>query len=82
MAGQTRRPERQKSNPVSSSTCFTVVTNVLTGSCRRRCPAPKKSLAEWIDSSYCRTRGITKDTVAEVMKRAWRRESLLGRSAR
>ena len=29
-------------------------------------------LAEWIESSYCRMRRITKDTVAEVVKQALR----------
>jgi hypothetical protein len=29
-----------------------------------------KKLAEWLESDYCRKRGITKDTVAEVVKGA------------
>lgn len=31
-----------------------------------------KKLKEWIQSSYCRKRGINKDTVAEVVKKALR----------
>lgn len=29
-----------------------------------------KKLSDWLESNYCRKRGITKDTVAEVVKRA------------
>ena len=28
-----------------------------------------KTLVDWLDSEYCRRRGITKDTVAEVVRR-------------
>ena len=31
-----------------------------------------KKLSEWIQSSYCKKRGISKDTVAEVVKEALR----------
>jgi hypothetical protein len=29
-----------------------------------------KKLSDWIESNYCKRRGITRDTVAEVVKRA------------
>ena len=29
-----------------------------------------KKLSDWLESDYCRTRGITKDTVAQVVRRA------------
>jgi len=29
-----------------------------------------KKLPDWLESAYCRRRGITKDTVAEVVRRA------------
>ena len=29
-----------------------------------------KKLADWLQSDYCKKRGITKDTVAEVVRRA------------
>lgn len=31
-----------------------------------------KKLADWLQSSYCKKRGISKDTVAEVVKEALR----------
>jgi hypothetical protein len=40
--------------------------------CCSACNSSKgtKRLSDWLDSDYCRRRGITKDTVAEVVKRA------------
>lgn len=40
--------------------------------CCCSCNASKgaKDLADWLESNYCKNRGITKDTVAEVVKRA------------
>ena len=40
--------------------------------CCFSCNASKgtKKLSDWLESDYCRKRGITKDTVAEVVKRA------------
>jgi hypothetical protein len=40
--------------------------------CCCSCNASKggKDLANWLKSDYCKTRGITEDTVAEVVKRA------------
>ena len=29
-----------------------------------------KNLSDWLESDYCRKRGITRDTVAEVIKQA------------
>ena len=44
----------------------TIVTRDNIARCCAACNSSKrtKSLAEWIETSYCRTRGITKDTVA------------------
>jgi hypothetical protein len=52
----------------------TIVTRENIARCCAACNSSKgtKSLAEWIESSYCRTRGITKDTVAEVVKQGLR----------
>jgi hypothetical protein len=33
-----------------------------------------KKLSDWIQSSYCKKRGINKDTVAQVVKEALRAE--------
>lgn len=40
--------------------------------CCSACNSSKgtRKLSDWLDSDYCRMRGITKDTVAEVVKRA------------
>jgi 5-methylcytosine-specific restriction endonuclease McrA len=40
--------------------------------CCFSCNASKdtKKLSDWLESDYCRKRGITKDTVAEAVKRA------------
>jgi hypothetical protein len=40
--------------------------------CCAACNSSKgaKKLSDWIQSSYCKERGINKDTVAEVVKRA------------
>jgi len=40
--------------------------------CCASCNSSKgtKKLSEWIQSSYCKRRGINKDTVAEVVKKA------------
>ena len=42
--------------------------------CCVACNASKgaKKLSDWIHSSYCKKRGITKDTVADVVKAALR----------
>lgn len=36
-----------------------------------------KKLSDWLQSNYCKKRGITKDSVAEVVKRALLQEALL-----
>ena len=33
-----------------------------------------KKLSDWLESSYCKKRGINKDTVAEVVKKALKAE--------
>src|SRR5262249_16872403 len=50
----------------------TIVTRENIARCCAACNSSKgtKLLAEWIESSYCRAHGITKDTVAEVVKQA------------
>jgi hypothetical protein len=42
--------------------------------CCASCNASKgtKTLADWLESAYCKRRGISKDTVADVVKRALR----------
>jgi hypothetical protein len=52
----------------------TIVTRENIARCCAACNASKgtKPLAEWIESSYCRTRGITKASVADVVKEALR----------
>jgi hypothetical protein len=44
--------------------------------CCSACNSSKgtKKLSEWIQSSYCKKHGINKDTVAEVVKEALKRE--------
>ena len=37
-----------------------------------------KKLSEWIQSNYCKKRGVGKDTVAEVVKEALRVSAKLG----
>lgn len=51
-----------------------IVTRENIARCCAACNSSKgtKPLAEWIGSNYCRARGITRDTVAEVVKQALR----------
>jgi len=37
-----------------------------------------KKLSDWIQSTYCKRHGINKDTVADVVKEALRREMRVG----
>jgi len=50
----------------------TIVSRENIARCCGACNSSKgaKILAEWIESSYCRKRGINKDTVAEVVRQA------------
>ena len=61
----------------------TIVTRENIARCCAACNSSKgtKSLAEWIESRYCRMRGITLDTVAEVVKRALWASALAGQTA-
>jgi hypothetical protein len=61
----------------------TIVTRENIARCCAACNSSKgtKSLAEWIESSYCRTRGITTDTVADVVKQALRASARAARPA-
>ncbi len=49
-----------------------IITRENIARCCVACNSSKgaKKLSEWIHSSYCKSRGITKDTVAEVVKEA------------
>jgi len=49
-----------------------IVTRENIARCCVSCNASKgtKSLADWLKSTYCQKRGITRDTVAEVVRRA------------
>jgi 5-methylcytosine-specific restriction endonuclease McrA len=51
-----------------------IVTRENIARCCVACNSSKgtKKLSEWIQSSYCKKRGISKDTVAEVVKEALR----------
>jgi hypothetical protein len=52
----------------------TIVTRENIARCCVGCNASKgtKPLSAWLESRYCKTRGITKDTVADVVKQALR----------
>jgi hypothetical protein len=49
-----------------------IVTRENIARCCVACNSSKgtKRLSDWLESDYCRARGITRDTVAEVVKRA------------
>ena len=49
-----------------------IVTRENIARCCTACNSSKgtKSLAEWMKSRYCKTRGITEETVAEVVREA------------
>jgi hypothetical protein len=49
-----------------------IVTRENIARCCIACNASKgtKSLCEWLNSSYCRTHGITRESVAAVVRRA------------
>jgi hypothetical protein len=51
-----------------------IVTRENIARCCAACNSSKgtKELAEWMHSDYCKKRGISKDTVAEVVKEALR----------
>jgi hypothetical protein len=51
-----------------------MVTRENIARCCAACNSSKgaKKLSEWIQSSYCKKRGISKDTVAEIAKEALR----------
>jgi len=53
-----------------------IVTRENIARCCFACNSSKgtKKLSDWIQSSYCKKRGINKDTVAEVVKNALRTE--------
>lgn len=59
----------------------TIISRENIARCCVACNSSKgtKKLSTWFESSYCKKHGITKDTVAEVVKEvlrvgAWRRE--------
>ena len=51
-----------------------IITRENIARCCAACNSSKgtKNLSDWIQSSYCKKRGINKDTVAEVVKNALR----------
>jgi hypothetical protein len=51
-----------------------IVTRENIARCCVACNSSKgtKKLSDWLQSNYCKKRGITKDTVAEVVKKALR----------
>jgi len=54
----------------------TIVSRENIARCCAACNSSKgtKKLSDWIQSSYCKKRGIKKETVAEVVKEALKRE--------
>ncbi len=50
----------------------TIVTRENIARCCASCNSSKgtKKLSEWIDSKYCHSKGITRDSVAQVVKKA------------
>ena len=54
----------------------TIVSRENIARCCAACNSSKgtKKLSDWIQSTYCKKRGINKDTVAEVVKEALKRE--------
>jgi hypothetical protein len=50
----------------------TIVTRENIARCCSSCNASKgtKDVSDWLESEYCKNRGITKETVAEVVRRA------------
>jgi hypothetical protein len=54
-----------------------IVTRENIARCCASCNASKgtKELSVWIESSYCKRRGISRSTVADVVKRALRGDS-------
>jgi len=50
-----------------------IVTRENIARCCASCNSSKgtKKLSDWLESDYCKKRGITKDTVAEVVRRAF-----------
>ncbi len=53
-----------------------IITRENIALCCVSCNASKgaKKLSDWLQSSYCKKRGITKDTVADIVKRTLRTE--------
>ena len=53
-----------------------IITRENTALCCRGCNASKgqKVLSEWLQSKYCKERGITVDSVAYIVKQALRKE--------
>jgi len=53
-----------------------IVTRENIARCCAACNSSKgtKDLADWMQSTYCKKRGINKDTVAEVVKKALKKE--------
>jgi hypothetical protein len=49
-----------------------IITRENISLCCRSCNSSKgvKRLEAWLESGYCRTRGISRETVAEVVKKA------------
>jgi hypothetical protein len=52
-----------------------IITRENIARCCVACNASKgtKKLSEWLQSSYCKKYGISEDTVAQIVKKAWRK---------
>jgi hypothetical protein len=57
-----------------------IITRGNIARCCRACNSSKgtKPLANWIESSYCKRRGITRETVAEIVRLALKTSSRSG----
>jgi hypothetical protein len=55
-----------------------IVTRENIARCCFACNSSKgtKKLSDWLNSSYCKKHGISKDTVAKIVKQALRNETM------
>ena len=57
-----------------------IITRENIARCCASCNSSKgtKELSVWIESTYCKRRGISRETVADIVKQAFKRESKNG----
>jgi hypothetical protein len=73
-ATTTGRRDRPSWEHIINNTRIITLENI--ARCCVACNASKgtKSLVDWLDSKYCRTRGITRESVASVVRAALARD--------